>query len=568
MKNIRTLLCLGLLPLFSAPAMAGEWHINVVTDGQIRWPIAPYSGQWVAEDAVMEEGDFVAGGSNVYPAPGKTDSVELEGWCKAVVTWHPNGTALPRYVSFLATPAVSGAWDETVIPRGNATLVLDGVSGDATESIPAYSNRYVEMAKRKPYLIQLDTSSMTVDPLTGLLTAELPQWDVKVALTLVNDSQQQGGGSVGFHYQVQADDRLVRLSRSGAPTPRFEQDSGLTKNRDEWVEADGTGHGHTLASYYERVLTTAPFIGDTTSDDPRDVTQTVQANHSGGWSNQLSAKWTPSVSQDQNEAETTDTNNPDYQIRMMPRSNAIHNPEGIGTVGGFDAAGVMPGGWLNTGSPGDEVTFEYELTDNGGSVPGMTATAAYHLKLHDEWENETTDARYPSGESTEEFYYVPQNATPVSKDQQVTWQTSQTTSFKIALKSYFEAGFGLGDWGKAGGSVAVEREVQWDTEWSTTAKQPSAIYTDEKYNDQVRYLPIVVFTATRGHKLVDHFGVGGFVPAASTSELAGSLKGMTPQSKVDDVRGSGVPAWWPFRIGGFVPHDGAIGAYNKSGGVS
>ena len=188
------------------------------------------------------------------------------------------------------------------------------------------------------------------------------------------------------------DNRYVTLSRSGAPPAKSEKDSSLQKNRDEWIAADGTGHGHTLASYKERILFAPTNILDIGQmvDDNRDVLQTLVASRSGTWSPaaNLTYKWSPAG---------LGANNPNSTIQQMPRSNAINNPEGIGldSIGRY-STNATEQGWINLPSnkKGQVVKFQYELTDLADNAK---AVGKYELTLHDVGEDTKADTRCPSG---------------------------------------------------------------------------------------------------------------------------------------------------------------------------
>ena len=580
MKCVGRLVFLGLLPLLSVPAHAGTWTLGSEFDGIHKPPGQP-NAQWEEYSAVVDgPGSEVSGHAQVYPDPGHTETVSLEGWCRVVAKWHPaNANDLPpQHVSFLASPIIGGNWTEDIVPEQNATLTLDGVAGAATDtSFNVRGHHYKGYEKRGPYLMQMDTTTMEVDPEDGLPTLKMPKWNVKVALTLVNQTQHTPEGEVAFYYNAQMDNRSVRLSRAGAPTALPEKvrvngtsvdNPALNKNRDEWVEADGTGHGHTLASYKERVLFAPmnPLDTGQMSDDDRDVLQTFNVTRSVSWSPpaNLTYQWSPA---------SIGANNINSAIQQMPRSNAVNNPEGIGATPGTVPyqTGVSPKGWLNTpAANGQEFTVSYDLTDQRD---GATAKAKYYLKLHDEWENGTPDNRYPSGKSYEEQYFVPAGAVAVTKSTTATWKITQTNDFDVELKAFFKGDFKLGDWGSAGGSVEASHRMNLQTVIGTQAGTPSTIPAYTAYGPTVRYLSVVVYQATRVHKLFDHYGINGYLPDSSTTNYYGPPAlpagdvGKTPQSKIESI-GQPRADWWPFNVGGAVPAEGSTGTYYPSGGVS
>ena len=362
------------------------------------------------------------------------------------------------------------------------------------------------------------------------------------------------------------DTRSVTLSRSDAPVPKKESDVGFNAARDEWVGADGTGHGHTLASYKDRVLLAPmnPFDFGQASDEGRDVLQTLVATHSVTWSPaaNLTYQWNPA---------SIGVNNPNSAIFRMPRSNAINNPEGIGLnlLSGHYETDATARGWINTPSDKSKtvVNYQYDLTDQ---ADGATATAKYELMLHDEWENKTPDSRYPATGATETLYWVPPGATPVFKNNAVTYSTSNETTSSVKFKAFFKGGFDLGDWGSAGGSFEAERTFNATYTWATGAPDLADTYPDYDV-ENVKYLPVVTYTGLRVYHLYDHFGTNGYLPDASTANdntLAVPLRGMTSQSKIEDIQGGGVPNWWPFDVGDGIPAEGSSDTWYKSGSAA
>jgi len=159
-----------------------------------------------------------------------------------------------------------------------------------------------------------------------------------------------------------SDNRGVRIIRNSAPSAKLDGDSTLNKDHDEWVEADGTGHGHTRYSYYE---------SDAAGGNPvlHTNTQNFTANRFGYWGANLSWLWEPGGNP--SAASGTDSNTMEM------------------TTGSLYKDSYGDGGWK--GSPTSPTTplYTYTLREDGGD--GAKATAKYYLTLHDEFEKNYPD---------------------------------------------------------------------------------------------------------------------------------------------------------------------------------
>ncbi len=372
MKNIRTLLCLGLLPLLSAPAMAGQWTIKYEAQG-VESYAGPTAGQniecdWKDFDAVEIQSGQVSGMVGLFPNAGETDFHSLDGWCKAVIKWHPSGAndLPPQRVSFLAFPKVWGGWDKPLIPDENATLVLDGVPGD-----PAEYN-----FKEKPYLIQINTANMSTDDTDGLLTKKLPQWNVKVALTLVNDSQQAAEGSVGFSYRAQQDTRLVSISSPNIDASykrTLDASQPLSKYRDQ-VLPDSNENGSTIGESAAGLLNEPSDDGSMTADSvaiwdgPSNQwlgQGSYQANTPGFISPALS--WTLSGG-DPTGAAQDELASSRRTINLAPFSGPYYDLNGIMLGGSANGSGIM-----------GHTTLTLKATDSDGVEGENTYAVNWHL---------------------------------------------------------------------------------------------------------------------------------------------------------------------------------------------
>ena len=344
-----------------------------------------------------------------------------------------------------------------------------------------------------------------------------------------------GNGSVsaGFDFSSRLDNRSVRLSRDGAPAAKKATDPNLNQARDEWVDADGTCHGHTLASYWERIMLppVPPQTKNQIQDDPRDVIQTFTATPSGTWSNNLQFQWTPS--------ETTDTI--DHSSQTMPRTDAVNNPEGF-TDHLFEQVQTSEEekGWLNTpAAKGKEFIVTYDLTDNADKA---TATAKYKLTLHDEWENLIPDPN--QSESQRQMFYVisPIFARkPGPGEPQPEWKVTSTTTFSIEGGLNFTGGFKWKDWLNAGLSAALDMKVTLQADQVQNARFVSNIPNTP---DNAKFFRVIEFQMQTKHYYADKFGVNGFISCPTTSNLPQSnpIKSKWRQSKDESV-GGWTPNW-------------------------
>lgn len=440
----------------------------------------------------------------------------------------------------------------------------------------------------------------------------------------------QAGVAANVVMVAQIDTRSVKLTRErgpNAPAPLTENvwdentqksklNLNLNKNRDEWVAGDGTGHGHTLASYKERVL----LSNGGSSDDPLDVTQVITAQRSGSWSpvSSLVYKWFLSQADNPNQANpnidfsevwsnvlSEDINS---QTKQMVRSNAINNPEGIGVIGssasGFIyATNATPKGWINHASnrKGDVVLFQYDLTDTAGTATttdDATATAKYELMLHDEWENALPDPdrKYNiDGTGPKEGYGVEQRyqvyGTPGLPPLVATIDSTDPdwvikAGDKIELTAGFEVsgGFKAKDFANAnfslGGTFTKTLEASIGVgapalSMFTDPIPPST--TPRTLPPSTKFVPVISFTMLRRCLLVDKFGVNGWIANSGKTKNADGTDipktddryGKWPQSKDEAIRDY-TPDW--LIIYGYenlaTPPSGATGKFDSLKGRS
>ncbi|PQV63177.1 hypothetical protein B1R32_1142 [Abditibacterium utsteinense] len=180
--------------------------------------------------------------------------------------------------------------------------------------------------------------------------------------------------------EIHAKSASLDLSISRGISAKRWDDPNLNKDRDEWVEADGTGHGHSRHSYKERIDTSTSYY-PTWEDVPIKLSQTFSASLGSGWSPSSVGTWSNSHPYDR----PFSSNSPASHVENLPDSGALLNSAGVDTM----ALPLAPG-WYDTPSSGSDVTVSYDLED-ATQTPSIKEKATYILKLHDEWENPTPD---------------------------------------------------------------------------------------------------------------------------------------------------------------------------------
>jgi len=275
---------------------------------------------------------------------------------------------------------------------------------------------------------------------------------------------------------AQEDSRSVQVVRSGAPFPKLDGDSTLNKDIDEWVEADGTGHGHTVYSDPY-----APTEGVTNQ-------QTMTAVLTGNIPpERITWQWTPS-----NGPSTYPYNDTvDRHMEEIPDS----------------------------GSGGSDRTVTYDFTDSLDSAKG---NAKYMLKLHDHWEKPTDDTSYtwPDGSHSGQTFAqhtrdlpVPRLIYPQDKDK--TWTFADVTaSWTEQLKTSFSLDFGVKDWLKLGGSWEQTGSLEIKAEYQATAPH----LNESKMSSGYDAIPCVRYYVKTLHKRVEHWTEGGFDPGSGQTD--------------------------------------------------
>ena len=328
-------------------------------------------------------------------------TAKVKGRVRIVATWTPpysyGGTSTPAptppptvTVRFTATALANG-------PSGSTSFTLhsDGTQGTHTIALssPQVDNGFgdpmVLTYDSPPYngnlggkewqssalrLKTFSTASMVKDPAIGNWKGEFPL-DASMSASLtanasgyvtsVGSDITDSTGNVlyvntnllGFG-DITGDFRSVALTRARSSNPlRSASDPYLDPKRDDWIEADGTMHGHTRFSYDESTGPGNPVF--------RPNKQNFTASHSGPWGTYLDYSWSPVGG---GWGDPGDTINSSTQ--QMPRGSLYKNAHGD---------------WKGSASSPTTQAYTYTLQDMGGA-DGAKATAKYYLMLHDEFE--------------------------------------------------------------------------------------------------------------------------------------------------------------------------------------
>lgn len=159
-----------------------------------------------------------------------------------------------------------------------------------------------------------------------------------------------------------SDDRSARISRARSSNPLLlANEPNLDKKKDDWIEPDGTMHGHTRYSYeYE----TDPFPSVYRSDQWQG--QSFVASRFGTWVSPWDYWWNPTGGVTGN---LFDNDSIDGSLQRMPKGSLYKD---------------VNGNWMGTKSSSTELSHTYTVQDRSD---GVKATATYNLMMHDEWDN-------------------------------------------------------------------------------------------------------------------------------------------------------------------------------------
>jgi len=411
-----------------------DWPSNKYTDPnndyQTKYPWFP----WLRNVSPAGAGAFGSAWANSSIGAGK---VAVTGDMKVVATWTlragettlgPVPPSLNVLVSASTQAAACNSYDQNNAAvaaqrdatgeDGKADVTVDGAQAAKSSSVTAGSSQWRASAAR---LFNLKTNGQSrVEVTTVNLSAQgnipdgrsyyvypnannpnIPQsqWyttKLKIALRgFVNAS-----GSVG----ATEDPRTLTISR-GVGAKRWD-DPKLNKDRDEWVEADGTGHGHTIYSYKHRYKPLTLIDNGGAFPETESVPNQVEivSSYSGSWTVKsgystqgnlnpfmldVTSEWSPS----------------NDETNVIGRAGDIQTHFQTMPEGGLtkDTYGRISPVWTGQGSSSTSKIITYTATDNRDQAK---AKARYELTVHEPWEIITHNTKpdklnyrpYPGGD--------------------------------------------------------------------------------------------------------------------------------------------------------------------------
>lgn len=379
---------------------------------------------------------------------GGAGSVSIAGKMRPILRWVRGTKPDPNYSGTGFPPNIPDPNDN---PEDKIYLLYSGngegwAGADQRAWYSAYANTVRDLSKEHVTLSMLGKTMNGAD-LTGATNAKLDvrqltplatkgkmhsdaqgnelldgEWlDLNLIASVDGDRYYPDTGSgssakVGYVYLrasagATLDDRRVSISRSTDGDFKREDDPNLNKDRDLWIDADGTKHAHTTYSYnYEPI--TAPSFKQSYYNS-----QTFSANTSG-WSSSATGIWSPS--------DTADTKTQHKQdMPLGSPEQVIEDPDNYGTS------------YIWSGDPtsgAGKASVSYTITDPDGT----TDTALYQLTLHDEWERgKTLKAINPflGDPITLNQGYEPSNTGAGDKVMKFTVDTSQTKTLTNKIQT-------------------------------------------------------------------------------------------------------------------------------------
>lgn len=378
MTSIRSLVFLGLLPLISAPAMAGEWQLWFKGAGNHLFTgLNGNDNSWEGDGSVNSYNDGYGGMATLEAEPNQTIYHALIGQAQAALIWVPNGEEAPPAgkVSLLTTAQTWIEWDKSVLTEQNITYVLEGASAPLTGyQLRGYDGRLYQFSTKvgAPRLITVDTSNTYMNE-DGELCVDLPAHDFNVSFSMNNSTTQRVSGDTGFYYRASIDTRSVKLTRNSQDRFEIEDGANVTHGdtiysyNEEHLEADDDGEKKLVTTPKPNSVTFSPLFSGSWSHvlypytNPPSMPPGQPAVPKLGW------QWSPSSDDDLQNSHSQE----------MPYGNFVYNSD--------------VNQWMGSPTGRSEKVISYEATDlldvYTGQATQVKARATYHLTLHDpeEW---------------------------------------------------------------------------------------------------------------------------------------------------------------------------------------
>ena len=383
------MLCAGALMLssqahadwaYTGPTYEGTYNEFVGANSSTNNTRSSITAGYAGQDPVP------LGGGQGTGYAGDTVGITTNGQCTVHLhyKWNGPGTPTPLIVRVEVTPAASARSRVSVTdPDFPATehVSVSVTAGGTTASDPtgtrvaSYTPGVLKSlaTTNLKALVTLSSggpgSPIDVDlPIGYSASATLDGGRFKAVPNNPKGQPVLGDVGAGWNGQVVRDKRSVNISRFGAPTPKLPTDPTLVMTKDEYVDANGTGHGNTIYSYYENVNAGRGTIRDqvvNTQSFVANLSPSLGSPSPPGWGSYVVPvpgsilfptgrwSWSPSDPSDTYGSHSQD----------MPTGNTeLHFQKWSGSP-----TGTAP------------KIINYTITDTDGA----TANARYNLTLHD-----------------------------------------------------------------------------------------------------------------------------------------------------------------------------------------
>lgn len=347
-------------------------------------------------------------------------SASLNGTITAVFTWEGTAPVPDKLYVKIVTRADAGAWGEVPSDEPEVTA---SAQASASSSVGTKSGNSGPPNDRFAWangikLIQRPTKGQREVRVDAVLNA---QGSVTISPA---DKQGYGYARAELFCAASGDTRSATVSRGIAA--KQEDDPTLDKSGDEWIDAKGTGHGHTTYSYlkvnpwnFVYPFINMPIPGGDTAIMFNPQTFIATANNFAD----------PTYNWDT--GELTRSNTAEYPF--LPNSVTAKVPFGtqakvVAGIGDF---------WAGPATGQNTYTITCKVADSDGAE----AEANYELTAHDQYENFRRNSNNPSDQMTYQFpagpasgniwlHPIPQD--PESNTGTATWNSTYTGSLELS----------------------------------------------------------------------------------------------------------------------------------------
>ncbi len=264
----------------------------------------------------------------------------------------------------------------TITPKGE--ISADAVVLGDADAFDTGSSKNVSTTTQ--FYVKFSPQGNTQKDAQGNITAVVPLVTINTKAWLsagrysvvnpgtTNRSFQWNPGSVGIFSRGAATvtNFSLNISRAGARALTSRNDPNFNADRDEYIDADGNGHGHTIYSYYEEAHTNG---GGT--DVPHPNVQYFSAGVAAPYGSTVGPwQWTPSENNDSEFSHSQE----------MPFGSLKQTDWRVGRVK-----------WKGTPAGTQQKIVSYSNTKDG-----VEMKARYELTVHEPWEIVTTNTAAPA----------------------------------------------------------------------------------------------------------------------------------------------------------------------------